>query len=134
TGPMPFKGNTSAMLFDAILHQEPDPSRLPPELQPIILKALEKDRDVRCQTASELRADLKRLKRQVETGKPAIGPALPPRRRRAWAYAALAAIALAAATASLLWLGSGGKPASRSEWVQLTQFPDSVVQPALSPD
>src|SRR5207244_12382487 len=80
------------------------------------------------------RADLKRLKRQVETGKPAIAPALPPRRRRAWAYAALAAIALAAATASLLWLGSGGKAASRSEWVQLTQFPDSVVQPALSPD
>src|SRR5712692_5094119 len=70
TGTLPFKGSTSAMVFDAILHHAPDGSRLPVELQPIVLKALEKDREVRCQTASELRADLKRLKRQLDSGKP----------------------------------------------------------------
>ncbi|MBI3694022.1 MAG: serine/threonine-protein kinase, partial [Acidobacteria bacterium] len=133
TGTLPFKGNTSAMVFDAILHQAPDGSRLPAELQPIVLKALEKDREVRCQTASELRADLKRLKRQLDSGKPATAP-VPAPRRRAWPYVGIAALVLAAATASLVWLRSGSKPASRSEWVQLTHFPDSVVQPALSPD
>jgi len=85
TGTLPFKGSTTALVFDAILHQAPDGSRLPVELQPIILKTLEKDCEVRCQTASELRADLKRLKQQLDSGKPAILP-LPTPRRRKWLY------------------------------------------------
>jgi serine/threonine protein kinase len=68
TGTLPFKGNSTAEVFGAILHQEPDASRMPVDLRSIILKALEKDRDVRCQTASELRADLKRLRRQMDSG------------------------------------------------------------------
>jgi hypothetical protein len=76
TGQRPFKGNTSAVLFDAILHSIPVlPPRLrpelPPELEHIINKALEKEREVRCQTASELRADLKRLKRDIDSGRSA---------------------------------------------------------------
>ena len=134
TGSLPFQGATSAMVFDAILHQNPDASRIPPELQPIILKALEKDREVRCQAASELRADLKRLKRQLDSGQPTGAPAAALRGRPAWAYVAVAGLVLVAATASLTWLRSGGKPASRSEWVQLTHFSDSVVQPSISPD
>ncbi len=79
TGRPAFSGNTSALTFDAILHKAPtSPLRLNPELPPkleeIINKALEKDREVRCQTASELRADLKRLKRDTESGRSA--PAL----------------------------------------------------------
>jgi serine/threonine protein kinase/tetratricopeptide (TPR) repeat protein len=74
TGRQPFAGNTSALIFDAILNRAPTaPVRLnpalPAELERIINKSLEKDPDLRYQVASELRADFKRLKRQIESGK-----------------------------------------------------------------
>jgi serine/threonine protein kinase/sugar lactone lactonase YvrE len=74
TGRLPFHGNTSAVIFHAILERDPTPavehnSQLPPKLQEIIDKLLEKDRDLRYQSAADLRGDLRRLKRDTESGR-----------------------------------------------------------------
>ncbi|NDQ55999.1 MAG: protein kinase [Acidipila sp.] len=74
TGAVPFSGATSAVIFDGILHSVPAPAnelnpRLPLEIDHILGKALEKDPDLRCQTAAELRADLKRLSRDLESSR-----------------------------------------------------------------
>jgi eukaryotic-like serine/threonine-protein kinase len=74
TGVLPFRGETSAVITEAILNRAPTPptkinAEVPPKLEEIISKAMEKDRDMRCQTAAEMRADLKRLKRSLDSSR-----------------------------------------------------------------
>ncbi|MGB7731067.1 MAG: protein kinase [Candidatus Acidiferrum sp.] len=73
SGVLPFRGETSAIVFDAILNRDPVPvvevnPNLPPEFGRVLSKLLEKDRTLRCQSATELKTDLNRLKRDLESG------------------------------------------------------------------
>jgi Tol biopolymer transport system component/tRNA A-37 threonylcarbamoyl transferase component Bud32 len=151
TGRQPFTGNTSAMIFTAILTQAPtSPVRLnpdcPPELDRIINKALEKDRDLRYQHTSDLRGDLKRLKRDTDSGRATTfreAIRLRPH-RRVWAVVGIVALALAALLTLLLALNvSGlrdrwlhGPQASPTPWkvTRLTADPGLSDFAALSPD
>jgi eukaryotic-like serine/threonine-protein kinase len=76
TGYLPFRGESSGAIFDAILHKNPVAparfnSRLPLEFEHVIHKAMEKDRDLRYQSAAEMRTDLKRLRRDTDSGRSA---------------------------------------------------------------
>jgi eukaryotic-like serine/threonine-protein kinase len=83
TGTLPFRGDSTAAIFESILRKAPVPPvrlnpDLPPKLEEIISKALEKDRNLRYQHAADMRADLQRLKRDTESGRSAVVDAAPP--------------------------------------------------------
>ena len=142
TGELPFRGETSAALFDSILHQVPaQPVRfnpgLPPALEPIIHKALEKDRDLRYQHASEIRADLQRLRRDTQPGHSAaymttvIRPPVEQERsnQKKIGLTALVAVILAvAATAFFFWR----RPAlTEKDTLVLADFSNSTGEPVF---
>ena len=141
TGTLPFRGDTSGMIFDAILNRVPAaPARINPAILPrleeIISKALEKDREVRCQSAAELRADLKRLRRDTTSGPVATQPEGTKSTRGSLFYvvAASAGVALLAAGVFFYRSSIATPVVPPSEWVQLTDFVDAATSPALSRD
>ncbi|PYX03560.1 MAG: hypothetical protein DMG85_19570, partial [Acidobacteria bacterium] len=114
TGLLPFRGDTSGVIFDGILNRSPTPPvQLNPEvraeLERIINKSLEKDRDIRYQHASDLRADLKRLKRDTDTSKSTSVASISgeqPSARRRYRKAILAGALLLLLLAAGFWLRS----------------------------
>ena len=141
TGMLPFRGDTSALIFNAILERPPvAPVRLNPdvpvELERIVGKALEKDRNLRCQSAAEMRTDLQRLKRDTESGKSAatIAAAAVTLKSGLWVGVGVATVFLAA-------IGWGvysyliPKPAPFQQ-IEITQLTNNgkVSAAAISPD
>jgi eukaryotic-like serine/threonine-protein kinase len=116
TGALPFRGDTSALVFNAILERPPVPAvrlnpDLPPKFEEVLNKALEKDRNLRYQAAAELRADLSRLKRDTDSGTSSARMVAAdsttnvqsPRPERWLVYLAALALALLLATVGFFW-------------------------------
>ncbi len=128
TGTLPFKGDTSAALFNSILNKEPASALranpdLPAEVERIISKALDKDRDVRYQSAADLRADLTRLKRDTTSGKvsAAKAPFAESGRKFRWAWAGVAAALAIAAVAAIWWMRAPLPPPKLVGVTQITR-------------
>ena len=114
TGTLPFRGDTSGVVFESILNRAPVKlARLNPEVHPelerIIDKALEKDRDMRYQNAADLLADLKRLKRQSESSAIGVQAAPEAKRTPAWTWIAAGVVVVALVTAFAWYRGAGRK-------------------------
>jgi len=137
TRTLPFRGDTTAALFNAILNKSPEPAlrynpQVPAELERIIHKALEKDREVRFQSAAELCADLKRLRRDTTSGRidTAHALALTGKSRWRWPVAILSAIVVLAA--AFLWLSSPPPPPRVLNTTQLTR--DGIPKVGVATD
>jgi eukaryotic-like serine/threonine-protein kinase len=135
TGTLPFRGDTSAALFNSILNKEPASAirmnpGLPPELEHIIDKALDKDRNVRYQSAADMRADLTRLKRDTTSGKVSAARAsmVEPRSKGRWPWTMVALAALLAIAAAAWWLRSPLPPPRLIGVTQITS--DSLAKNA----
>jgi TolB-like protein/cytochrome c-type biogenesis protein CcmH/NrfG len=136
TGRLPFRGDTETAVFDAILHKAPAaPVRLNPDVSPdldrVIRKALEKDRNLRYQSAAEMRTDLQRLKRDTESGLvPAQLAAAAARPRRRGLVAGAGVVIILAAVAGL-WFGLRRKapePAPVAPSIAVLPFVDMSPQ------
>ena len=142
TGALPFQGDTSAGVFDSILNKAPVPPVrlnpvLPLPLQDIIQKALEKDRDLRYQYASEMRADLKRLKRETDSARsPVASDAVATARKsRKTIYAVVAGVAAIAMAGGIYFWKSRprGLNLQNMKIAQVTNSGNATIA-AVSPD
>jgi serine/threonine protein kinase len=150
TGRQAFSGNTTAVIHDAILNRTPiSPMRLNPELptdlERIIKKALEKDREVRCQTASELRADLKRLKRDTDSRSVSSQASVstevtsvpPPKVSRLWPKALAGALAVVLVGLGLGWYAwhhTVRQPELKEHQLTSNSSETPLTAAAISPD
>jgi Tol biopolymer transport system component len=137
TGAVPFPGASAAVMFDGILNKHPvAPSalnpRIPAELDRIILRALEKDRELRYQSAADFKADLKRVAR--DTTAPQVPPRPATATRRPVLLAAAIAVAVIAVAAFVLWRQRPAKTGDAPLSVEQVTESGDVTMAALSPD
>jgi tetratricopeptide (TPR) repeat protein len=138
TGQLPFRGESSGVILEAILNRTPVPAvqlnpDVPPQLEQIINKCLEKDRDLRYQHASEIRADLRRLKRDTDTGR-AVGVSasghVPVIRKRWKIILPAVATALAVLAASYFYFRRAPKLGAK-DTVVLADFANTTGDPVF---
>src|SRR5246500_3197185 len=152
TGVLPFRGETSAVVTEAILNRAPTAvirlnPELPPKLEETINKALDKDREMRCQSAAEMRADLKRIKRSLDSSRPSVvtdpaapsvaaAPARPPATRSNVVWSLLALSVLVALAAGI-YVGKqmfSFSPPPPPTYRQLTFRRGSIRSARFAPD
>jgi len=143
TGTLAFQGETSAVIFDALLNRPVTPPlrlnpRLPLQLDSIITKLLEKDREMRYQSAAEVRADLKRVRRDTESGAVAAAStatgiqATRVSKNRIWHYTVLGLAALAIAALAFVFLTRRRSVAiTEKDAVLLTDFVNTTADPVF---
>ncbi len=138
TGTLPFTGATPIAAFEALLTRQPAPPSslnraVPPEFDRIIAKALEKDRDLRYQTAADLRGDLKRLRRASESASmPAVAAAAAPAARRiGWKTVATGAAVAAVAITGVLAYSSRTRAFAERDSVVIADFANSTGEPVF---
>jgi serine/threonine protein kinase/tetratricopeptide (TPR) repeat protein len=138
TGTLPFRGDSSALITDAILHRAPvSPVRLnpdtPPKLEEVINKALEKDKKLRYQSAAEMRTDLQRLKRDTESGRSAVprtdsgvNPASKSTETRWIAIAAIAVVVVALGGGAWLYFARRAQALTEKDTIVLSDFTNTT--------
>jgi eukaryotic-like serine/threonine-protein kinase len=138
TGALPFRGETSALLTDAILHRAPTPPMrlnpdVPPKLEDVINKALEKDKKLRYQSAAEMRTDLQRLKRDTESGYTGVAateagtkPATPSTGPRWMAIAAVLVVVVALGVGAWLFFARRAHALTEKDTIVLADFANTT--------
>ena len=141
TGQKPFSAETRQATINAILSMPPTPvttiaPSLPPDLDRILNKALDKDRELRYQTASDFRADLRRLLREIDSSASVSGSVLGTVVRRRWVWPAVTCVLMLmiVAIAWSVWLKAKPLDWSRAAHMQLTSDHGTEFFPSLAPD
>jgi serine/threonine protein kinase len=146
TGALPFRGETAGLIFDGILNRIPTPSvrlnsEVPTELDRIIKKALEKDRETRYQSAAEIKADLMRLKRETESSRSAFAVEKSDASRNRWRLVGMGLLAVILAGVGVAWFISRrlspsklGQPQAVLRRLTTNPTENPVTAAAISPD